>query len=176
MKNGETETKGFTYGDDIIIVVTPKPDNTPPANQALLADDAPAMELFYGEDNLNAEVQEADGVYTLTYHTADKRPPIGTGLTLTVKFHGDSNIGSGEAVIEGVTLAKKSVSAVVDGTVTKPYDQNTDVPVSFKVEKDLVGEDTVTGTTTGAFEDKNVGTGKAVTVDAGDVVWNETSQ
>jgi len=60
--------------------------------------------------------------------------------------------------------------------VTKPYDQNTDVPVSFKVEKDLVGEDTVTGTTTGAFEDKNVGTGKAVTVDAGDVVWNETSQ
>ena len=78
------------------------------------------MELFYGEDNLNAEVQEADGVYTLTYQTADKRPPIGTGLTLTVKFHGDSNIGSGEAVIEGVTLAKKSVSAVVDGTVTKP--------------------------------------------------------
>ena len=176
VKNGETETKGFTYGDDIIIVVTPKPDNTPPANQALLADDAPAMEVFYGEDNLNAEVQEADGVYTLTYHTADKRPPIGTGLTLTVKFHGDSNMGSGESVIEGVTLAKKSVSAVVDGTVTKPYDQNTDVPVSFKVEKDLVGEDTVTGTTTGAFEDKNVGTGKAVTVDAGDVVWNETSQ
>ena len=85
-------------------------------------------------------------------------------------------MGSGESVIEGVTLAKKSVSAVVDGTVTKPYDQNTDVPVSFKVEKDLVGEDTVTGTTTGAFEDKNVGTGKAVTVDAGDVVWNETSQ
>ena len=77
-------------------------------------------------------------------------------------------MGSGESVIEGVTLAKKSVSAVVDGTVTKPYDQNTDVPVSFKVEKDLVGEDTVTGTTTGAFE--------AVTVDAGDVVWNETSQ
>ena len=62
--------------------------------------------------------------------------------------------------MKGVTLAKKSVSAVVDGTVTKPYDQNTDVPVSFKVEKDLVGEDTVTGTTTGAFEDKNVGTGK----------------
>ena len=76
------------------------------------------MEVFYGEDNLNAEVQEADGVYTLTYHTADKRPPIGTGLTLTVKFHGDSNMGSGESVIEGVTLAKKSVSAVVDGTVT----------------------------------------------------------
>ena len=34
----------------------------------------------------------------------------------------------------------------------------------------------VTDKSTGAFEDKNVGTGKAVTVDAGDVVWNETSQ
>ena len=177
VKNGEVETKDFTYGDTMTIVVTPKPSNTPSANQVLLADDMPAMELFYGEVNLNAEIQEADGAYTLTYHTAEKELPISeTGLTLTVKFHGDSNMGSGEAVIEGVTLAKKSVSAVVDGTVTKPYDQNTDVTVSFKVEENLVGEDTVTGTATGVFEDENAGDNKPVTVDAGDVVWNEISQ
>lgn len=92
-----------------------------------------------------------------------------TGLTLTGTNAGKYRLAnSGQQTTATASITPKSVTATV--TVTdKTYDGDTDATVSAAVTttEGLIDGDTITiEGLTGTFEDANVGTGKAVTINA----------
>lgn len=195
VKNGETETAEFTYGDTITLEVLPQASGTSGALSAWsrlaqnvlraaqsLTEGEPAQDekstvaLYYGDTRLDESGEpDANGVYTLTYNTAEKRIPTGEKQALTVKFSGDSNMNASEAA-EDIRLAKKSVTAVVDGEISKVYDGTTAAEVSLKVSDGFISDDTVTGTVTGTYAGADADNNIAVTVTKEDVdkgKWSE---
>ena len=112
-----------------------------------------------------------DDSFTLQYDTAGKGIPIGENQTLTVRYGGSSTLTSGSATVE-ITLNKKSVTAQVQGEITKTYDGNTDMEVSLTfADGVLAGNDSLTGTVPGAFDSADVGTGKPIIL--GDPTWSD---
>ena len=156
VKNGDDASTSFVYGDTVTV------------EGAVASAQSGTVALYNGTTKLTDDVSVAsDGRFTLTYATAGKKLPIGTGIQLTVTYTLGADTASGTAAID---LGKKNVTAQVDGAVTKEYDQSDTVQVKLKVTQGLVSGDTVTGTVTGTFPDANVGAGKAVTL--GSPTWS----
>ena len=125
-----------------------------------------------------------DGGTTATVTDSDDRV---TGDVLTIAETAnfiDKNVGSGKTVnVTGIgitgtdagnySLALTTASASADITAlalgigaasaaNKTYDGNTDATVTAGTLSGVIGDDTVTVSATGVFDDKNVGTGKTV--------------
>ena len=62
----------------------------------LAAPAANQMALFYNGTQISEAVYAVNGVYTMTYSTTDKVVPVGTGITLTAKYVGNTNMGDTE--------------------------------------------------------------------------------
>ena len=106
VKNGDTETREFTYGDTITIEGKISADSNAAANT--LAQNQAA--LFLGDTKLvEAVTVESDGSFTFTYDTGEKGIPVGN-QTLTVKYGGSDSMTEGSADTS-ITLNKKTVTA-----------------------------------------------------------------
>lgn len=91
--NGLHETNHFTYGDTITVKVSPKATGTVPFSKRIASKtNGQRAALYVGSQMLSEEVrQDADGVFTMTYHTGDKKLQTGMNI-LTVRFTGDANM------------------------------------------------------------------------------------
>ena len=178
--NGETPTSSFNYGDTITIRGTINPSGTQSeASNGINSIAEPAQNqvglYVAGNDSPIATAMVTDDSFTLEYDTAGKGVPIGENQTLTVRYGGSSTLTSGSATVE-ITLNKKSVTAQVQGEITKTYDGNTDMEVSLTfADGVLVGSDSLTGTVSGAFDSADAGTDKDITLDGGTVEWSDTA-
>ncbi|MFO0939536.1 MAG: YDG domain-containing protein [Pirellulales bacterium] len=92
---------------------------------------------------------------------------VGTGKTVTVGTvtlagadAGNYTVGSAGTTTANITAKALTASATASNKV---YDRLTDATIAITLGGVISG-DTVTGTATGTFADKNVGTGKTVTV------------
>jgi hypothetical protein len=114
-------------------------------------------------DKLSGDVVTA--AYT-TATFADKN--AGVGKTITVNGISISGADAGNYNLLNITATTSADITVRDLTVTatgisKPYDGNANATVTLSTDK--LGSDTVTANyTTASFVDKNVGTGKSVSV------------
>lgn len=194
--NGDgTETSDFTYGEKIVVTVTPAATGEPAENgTATLAAAGPdQMTLWYrpadGEDVLLAGPVDAgaDGAYVLTYDTADKLVPTGSA-TLVARYEGTPDMASAEHEVE-VTIAPRRLTASVaagdSGEISKTYDGTTTAPegVALKLDGVLEGDAVEATAEAIAFDDKNVdsasevvATGVALTGDdAGFYAVNDTA-
>ena len=159
----------YAYGDTITITGNIVPSSTlPAASNGINAITEPAQNqvaLFLGDKQLTDPVAvESDNTFSITYDTAGQQIPTGS-QTLTVRYGGSSALTSGETNVT-ITLNKKSVTAQVQGDITKVYDGDTDVDVSLAVaSSDLVNNtDNITVTGTGTYENASAGTDIPVTV------------
>ncbi len=142
--NGSTEATTFTYGETITVKAKPTAAVTftaPAANQ---------MALYKGTTQISDAVNAGtDGVYTMTYNTANKNLVIGEN-TIIAKYVGNDNMTDAEGSVS-VTLNKKPLTATVQASTTKVYDGTNDftkVSLAFGTGEILSG-DTVTATANG---------------------------
>ena len=178
VKNGDTTTDTFTYGNTITIEGNVK--GTEDSANALNLEQNTAQ-LYCGETPLSEAVNVADGSFTLTYDTSEKGIPIGS-QTLTVKYGGSGIFNESSGTV-GITLSKKPVTAqVASERITKQYNGEPDVEVDLNFAAgELVGEDEVTVTAPNAkFSDPYVGNDKEITlgdleVGGKDAGWYEVS-
>ena len=162
-------TSGFgtyTYGDTITISGNITASSQAPNNgiNSIAEPEQNQVGLYSGDTQL-ATANVTNGSFTITYNTAGQSIPIGNNQTLTVRYGGSSDLTSGSATVS-ITLNPKSVTAQVQGEITKVYDGNTDAAVNLAVASgDLVNDDdeiTVTGT--GTYSSADAGTNISVTV------------
>ena len=162
-------TSGFgtyTYGDTITISGNITASSQVPNNgiNSIAEPEQNQVGLYSGDTQL-ATANVPNGSFTITYNTAGQSIPIGNNQTLTVRYGGSSDLTSGSATVS-ITLNPKSVTAQVQGEITKVYDGNTDAAVNLAVASgDLVNDDdeiTVTGT--GTYSSADAGTNISVTV------------
>ena len=154
----------YTYGETIKIDLRP----TPTAFNALNTEPNRAELLYNGQVLATATVGD-DGVYRLSYQTTDKKLPIGPN-GVSISFGGDGNLNGREQSVT-LTLSAKTVEAQAAGAVTKPYDDNTSATIALTVNG-LVDGDNFTGTVSGTYDSKNVGTDKTVNV-SGTPEWTD---
>ena len=131
--------------------------------------------LVYTNATLSGKVGDEDLTVSATGTFADKN--VGTGKTVTISelTLGGSAVGnytlaeSGQQVSTIADITAKDITAsgtitasnkVYDGTTTAVFDYS-GVTLTGKVEGDALSY-----TATGAFADKNVGTGKSITIDS----------
>ena len=156
----------YTYGETITINGKITASNQTPNNgiNSITEPEQNRVGLYLGDTQL-ATANVTNGSFTITYDTAGQSIPIGNNQTLTVRYGGSSDLTSGSATVS-ITLNPKSVTAQVQGEITKVYDGNTDAAVNLAVASgDLVNDDdeiTVTGT--GTYSSADVGTNISVTV------------
>ena len=166
--DASAETSTLTYGDSLKITgsITSKNNSQEKVGGGTVT-------LFNNDAQLTEPVTVGeDGNFAITYDTAEKGILITENDTpLTVKYSG-GNWGECSANVD-VTLARKPVTAAVDGTISKTHDQSTSVNVKFKVTEGLEEQDVITGSAGGNFADANVGEGKSITVKQKDVTWSE---
>ena len=79
-------------------------------------------------------------------------------------WHANYSISTGQTTTANITAKALTVSGIT--TSNKTYDGNSvaTLNTSSVAYSGLVSGDTFNGTYTGAFSDKNVGTGKTVTI------------
>ena len=156
----------YTYGETITINGKITASSQAPNNgiNSITEPEQNRVGLYLGDTQL-ATANVTNGSFTITYDTAGQSIPIGNNQTLTVRYGGSSDLTSGSATVS-ITLNPKSVTAQVQGEITKVYDGNTDAAVNLAVASgDLVNDDdeiTVTGT--GTYSSADVGTNISVTV------------
>ena len=167
---GETETTAFTYGDTITVKSQVEPTGSAPVTFALTAPSANQMALFYGDMQISEAVDAVDGEYTMTYSTTDKVVPVGTGITLTAKYVGNTNMGDTEKNVT-VSLAAKPLTVGFAAVTGREYDAGnisvvvTGVTIRGKVlDTDDVSVDTTN--LTGSLASDNAGTYTKVTLPA----------
>lgn len=167
---GETETTVFTYGDVITVKAQVEPTGSAPVTFALTAPSANQMALFHGDTQISEAVDAVDGVYTMTYSTTDKVVPVGTGITLTAKYVGNTNMGDTEKNVT-VSLAAKPLTVDFAAATSREYAASnisvviTGVTISGKVlDTDVVSVDTTS--LTGSLASDNAGTYTKVTLPA----------
>ena len=166
---GERETTTFTYGDIITVKAQVAPTGSAPVTFALTAPSANQMALFHGDTQISEAVDAVDGVYTMTYDTAEKDLSIGEN-SLTVKYVGNDNMADIEKAVT-VTLNKKPLTVVSAAADGRDYEKNntsvtiTGVAISGKA---LVSDDVSVDTTnlTGSLSSDNAGTYTKVTLSA----------
>ena len=164
--NGTTQTNTFDYGETITINGKITASNQAPNNgiNSIAEPEQNQVGLYLGDTQL-ATANVTNGSFTITYDTAGQSIPIGNNQTLTVRYGGSSDLTSGSATVS-ITLNPKSVTAQVQGEITKVYDGNTDAAVNLAVASgDLVNDDdeiTVTGT--GTYSSADAGESIGVTV------------
>ena len=144
-----------TYGDTMAVSGT---TSNIPAGATLILGDG---------DGLATGTVGSDGNFTISYGTGGKGiQATGGSQTISVSYAGDNDRIAASASVS-VTLNKKSVTAQVQGQVTKVYDGDANAMVSLAVAtSDLVnGGDQVTVTGTGTYQSTEVGTNIPVTVD-----------
>lgn len=167
--NGDTETNIFTYGDTITVKVMPNATGTSSVTNGLQmlssfsAPTANQMALFVGEKQITEPVNAADGVYTMTYNTANKDLAIGSN-TITAKYVGNSNMVDYSDTVT-VTLNKKAITSAMvntsDASASKEYDgTNGFEGVALTTLTDVESGDTVSAIANGTVTDVNAGTGK----------------
>ena len=169
--NNITQTDTFNYGDTITVSGKIAASATVPSASngiSLLAEPEQNQVGLYvsGNDNpIATAVVDSNGNFTLSYDTAGQSIPIGEDQTLTVCYGGSSDLNSGSTKVQ-ITLNKKSVTAQVQGDITKVYDGNISATVNLAVaSSDLVNNtDVITVTGTGTYASPNVDTGITVTV------------
>ncbi len=125
---------------------------------------------------LSVAVSDSPTAAILTFTWKDGDVVLGTGNTYTIK---DSNlIGKtltveitsegyiGKLTYDSSAISKKAVTAVVDGDISKEYDGNNDITVSFIILADDIvnSTDAITIIQTGEFDNSNVGNNKAITL------------
>ena len=180
---GADETSSFTYGDTITVKAAVSATGAAASGQSLaqrLAFAAPVqrqMALYFdvngngaldvGERQISEAVNVVDGVYTMTYNTANQVLPVGKGIKLIAKFVGDANQADAQAVLT-VDIAKKTVTGVVDGSLAKTYDGDADITVPMMVDSDdlVNASDKVSASGSGMFADASADESKPVTVGA----------
>ena len=178
VKNGDTTTNTFTYGNTITIEGSVKATES---TVNTLAQEQNTAQLYCGETPLGQAVNVEDAPFTITYDTGEKGIPIGN-QTLTVKYSGNDTFNEASETVE-ITLSKKPVTAqVASERITKQYNGEPDVEVDLNfAEGALVGEDMVTVSAPNAkFSDPNVGNDKEITlgdlvVEGDDAGWYEVS-
>ena len=156
----------YTYGERITISGSITASSQAPNNgiNSITEPEQNRVGLYLGDTQL-ATANVTNGSFTITYDTAGQSIPIGNNQTLTVRYGGSSDLTSGSATVS-ITLNPKSVTAQVQGEITKVYDGNTDAAVNLAVASgDLVNDDdeiTVTGT--GTYSSADAGESIGVTV------------
>ena len=132
--NSEIETNTFTYGDTITVTGTlAASSEQPDSSNGINAITEPVQNqvgLYLDDNQLATANVDSDGSFALTYDTAGQGIPIGDDQTLTVKYGGSSDLTSGETTVT-ITLNKKSVTAQVQGDITKVYDGYTRATVTL---------------------------------------------
>ena len=180
--NGTTQTDTFDYGDIITVSGTIAASSQAPNNgiNSIAEPEQNRVGLYSGDTQL-ATANVTNGSFTITYDTAGQSIPIGNNQTLTVRYGGSSDLTSGSATVS-ITLNPKSVTAQVQGEITKVYDGNTDAAVNLAVASgDLVNDDdeiTVTGTGTYSSADAGESIGVIVSniqTDGDDSAWYTVS-
>ena len=172
----------YTYGERITISGSITASSQAPSNgiNSIAEPEQNQVGLYLGDTQL-ATANVTNGSFTITYDTAGQSIPIGNNQTLTVRYGGSSDLTSGSATVS-ITLNPKSVTAQVQGEITKVYDGNTDAAVNLAVASgDLVNDDdeiTVTGT--GTYSSADAGESIGVTVsniqtDGDDSAWYTVS-
>ncbi|MDD3278834.1 MAG: MBG domain-containing protein [Lachnospiraceae bacterium] len=168
--------ESYVYGDTITVTANIKAkaaEEEKPGFFAMLADLlAPAKDqvaLYLGEKQISKAVTVGkEGSCSLTYETKEKKLPVGKSI-LTLKYVGNDNMAAASTTVE-VTVTAKAVTAKTTNTtaITKVYDGTDTAAVTLAVDtEDLVqAADQVTVTAPASYDDKNVGTGKAITLDA----------
>lgn len=168
--NGDTETNTFNYGDTITVKVIPKATGTASVTnglQTLSSFSAPIanqMALFVGEKQITEPINAVDGVYTMTYDTANKDLAIGDN-TITAKYVGNNNMVDYSDTVT-VTLNKKVITSAEvntsDASARKVYDgTNSFEGVELTTLTNVESGDTVSAIANGTVADVNAGAGKA---------------
>lgn len=177
--NGEgVETSSFTYGERVVVTVTPEASGTPAAENGvstLAAAEPDQMTLWYrpadgGEDVLLAGPVDTgeNGSYALAYDTSAKLVPVGAA-TLVARYEGTADMASAGLSVQ-VTLSARQLAASVvaaDGgaDVSKTYDGTVAAPDGAQVALDgvLPGDEVSATWSSLAFDDKNVDLASKVT-------------
>ena len=158
------EKNTLLYGDTLVI--SGRVAAQLPQTNSLTPSTANQVALFKGNTQLTEPVTVSEnGEFTINYGTADKGVSIG-GNTLTVKYAGGNLTAS--SVDLTVKLDKKSVTAQVDGAVSKTFDGQLNAGVALGIASgDLVNStDAVTVTAPNAAYQKG-DAGDNIAIDLG---------
>ena len=164
VKNGNSVTTEFTYGDTITIEGTVQAASNVSTNDLTQNQ----VGLFLGEMPLGSTATvDSNGSFTLTYNTAGKAiTPSTNAQTLTVQYGGSSALNSGETTVQ-ITLNPKPVTAQVASgtTITKEYDGNASITVSLSIPANALvnATDNVTASASGTFAQSDVGDNISIT-------------
>lgn len=165
VKNGNSTTNEFTYGDTITIegTVTEATAANGVNTNAITQDQ---VGLFLGDTQLgNTATVGSDGSFTLSYNTTNKGIiPGTTAQTLTVRYGGSTALSSGSETVQ-ITLNKKEVTVSLGGTTTKVYDGTTNAPTGLTIGlTGVLNADTVNAQAASVtYNNADVGTNKTIT-------------
>lgn len=101
----------LTYGEKLTVTAIVHP--AAPVNRSLTAE-SDQMALFWGDVQLTGAVSAVNGVYTMTYDTADKILLPGTH-TLTVRYAGSEGMNGYEEQVELTILRRPLQVTFVEG-------------------------------------------------------------
>lgn len=122
VKNGDTQTRAFTFGDTITVTVVPKPKRQTFGLMRMTAQqqDDDTMALYLDDQQLCEPVKKGeDGAYTAQIPTAACKL-IGS-LTLTARFSGDRNMTGGSMPFD-VSIAKKPLTVTEAEASSRLYE------------------------------------------------------
>lgn len=162
-----TDSTAYAYGDTITVTGTADVLRQNAGIRRLFAGPTARQVALYdaGGYQLTDGVDVVNGEYTITYDTAEKGILPGEEIQLMVRFVGDSSLSDQTALTNAFTLAPKSLTPGVSGSVTKPYDGTTAVPADNSLTialPDKLEGDSVTASASYAYADAATGTGKTV--------------
>ena len=157
----------YTYGDTITVKAKPMATGTAPASTLRFRSGLATnqMALFYGDTQISEAVDAVNGVYTMTYDTANKAIAPGTQI-LTAKYVGNNNMADYSADVT-VTLNKKELTVTGVTATSRAYDATATVDITEVALDGKVGSDDVNVSVTGlkgTLSEADAGTYTAVTL------------
>jgi len=179
---GKTVTITSSYGGADVnnYTITDQASTTADVTTKSLTATASAANKVYDASNTASTTLTLSGfigteTVTSTNSSTFNNKNVGTGKTVTVNsitladgtnggLASNYSISTGQTTTANVTAKSLSVSGIT--TSNKTYDGNTTATLNTGgvTYTGLIGGDVFNGTYTGAFSDKNVGTGKTVTI------------
>ena len=156
--SGQTGFQGhFQYGDIITVTFTPQPRVT--TSTKSLAENTATLTYTNAEGEevtLATAIAQADGSFTLTYDTKEKKLPIGENLSLTVSYGGSSGFNPVKETVtltldKAILMNMPSVSGnfVYGETLTVNYTKQDDETVTYQWYRvgSVPGGETIAGAT-----------------------------
>lgn len=172
--NGTTQTSTFAYGDTITINGTIAASTTASGTSTnSITQNQVGLYLGDSEEEL-ATANVTDNSFTLTYDTAGKGIPVGESQTLTVRYGGSGDLTTGSTTVN-ITLNKKSVTAQVQGDITKVYDGDAKATVNLTITKVNENDDITVTAPNAVYNDVNVGENKTITLGSLTVAGNDAN-